>query len=105
MVYIGSYVFVEQVEIGLVDKIFICIGVFDDLVFGCFIFMVEMIEIVNIFYNVMFYLLVLMDEIGWGISIYDGLFLVWVCVEYLVIQLNVFILFVIYYFELIEFVN
>lgn len=84
LVCIGSFVFVENVYIGKLDCIFMCIGVFDDLVFGCFIFMVEMIEIVNIFNNVIENLLVLMDEIGWGISIYDGLFFVWVCVSYLV---------------------
>lgn len=50
MVYIGSFVFVESVEIGVIDCIFICIGVSDDLVLGCLIFMVEMIEMVNIFY-------------------------------------------------------
>lgn len=84
LVCIGSFVFVENVYIGKFDCIFICIGVLDDLVFGCFIFMVEMIEMVNIFNNVIENFLVLMDEIGWGISIYDGLLLVWVCVSYLV---------------------
>lgn len=84
LVCIGSYVFVENVYIGKLDCIFIWIGVLDDLVFGCLIFMVEMIEMVNIFNNVIENLLVLMDEIGCGISIYDGLLLVWVCVSYFV---------------------
>lgn len=64
--------------------------------------MVEMIEIVNILYNVIEYSLVLMDEIGCGIFIYDGLLLVWVCVENLVNKIKVLMLFVIYYFELIQ---
>lgn len=67
--------------------------------------MVEMIEMVNILNNVIENLLVLMDEIGCGISIYDGLFLVWVCVSYLVKQLNVYMFFVMYYFEFIEFLE
>lgn len=62
--------------------------------------MVEMSEIVNILYNVIDKSLVLMDEVGCGISIFDGLLLVWVVVEDLV-WICVFILFVIYYFELI----
>lgn len=53
LVYIGSFVLVEKVCIGFIDCIFICIGFFDDLVSGCLIFMVEMIEIVSILYNVM----------------------------------------------------
>lgn len=52
MVYIGFYVFVDSVEIGNIDCIFICIGVSDDLVLGCLIFMVEMIEMVIILNNV-----------------------------------------------------
>lgn len=102
LVYIGSYVLVQKVEIGFIDCIFICVGVVDDLVSGCLIFMVEMIEIVNILYNVIEYSLVLMDEIGCGMFIYDGLLLVWVCVENLVNKIKVLILFVIYYFEFIQ---
>lgn len=46
-----------------------------------------------------------MDEIGCGILIYDGLLLVYVIVDYLVLKIVVKILFVIYYFELIELVE
>lgn len=63
--------------------------------------MVEMIEIVNILYNVIEYSLVLMDEIGRGTFIYDGLSLAWACAENLANKIKVLTLFVIYYFELI----
>lgn len=46
-----------------------------------------------------------MDEVGCGISIYDGLFLVWVCVFDLIKCIKCLCLFVIYYFELIELVK
>lgn len=38
-----------KVCIGIVDRFYLCVGVVDDLVCGCFIFMVEMIEMVVIF--------------------------------------------------------
>lgn len=53
MVYVGSYVLVKLVCFGLIDWIFMCIGVVDDFVGGCLIFMVEMIEVVVIFNDVM----------------------------------------------------
>lgn len=105
LVYIGSFVLVSCVVIGLIDCILICIGVGDDFVCGQLIFMVEMVEISYILYYVSVYLLVLMDEIGCGILIYDGLVLVDVVVCYLVYQNCCYILFVIYYFELIVLVD
>lgn len=45
--------------------------------------MVEMIEMVRILNLVILWSLVILDEIGCGISIYDGVFFVWVIVEYL----------------------
>lgn len=99
-VYVGVFVLVEVVVIGLIDCIFMCIGVVDDLVGGCFIFMVEMIEVVVILYCVMFNSLVLMDEIGCGMSMFDGLVFVWVIVCYLLLYNCSYMLFVMYYFEL-----
>lgn len=105
LVYIGSFVLVSCVVIGLIDCILICIGVGDDFVCGQLIFMVEMVEISYILYYVIVYLLVLMDEIGRGIFIYDGLVLVDVVVCYFVYQNCCYMLFVIYYFELIVLVD
>lgn len=45
--------------------------------------MVEMNEVFFILKNVIERSLVILDEIGCGISIYDGISLVWLIVEYI----------------------
>lgn len=67
--------------------------------------MVEMLEVVNILKNVMLKSFIIFDEVGRGISMYDGFFIVWVVLEYVVdkFKIGVKIFFVIYYYELIEF--
>lgn len=44
--------------------------------------------------------LVLIDEIGRGISIYDGLSLVWLCAEYLANHIEAMTIFAAHYLEL-----
>lgn len=103
----GSFVFVEKVFIGFIDKVFICVGVLDNIFFGELIFMVEMNEMVFIMNNILDCSFILLDEIGWGISIYDGIFIVWFIVEFFynngIVWLKMF--FVIYYYELNELAN
>lgn len=65
--------------------------------------MVEMNEMVNILNYVMEKFLVLLDEIGRGMVIFDGILIVWLVVEYLVMEILFWIIFVIYYYELNEF--
>lgn len=77
-------------------------GVVDDLVWGWFIFMVEMVEIVVILNQVDDYVLVIFDEIGCGMVIWDGLFIVWVVMEYLYVKNCCCVLFVMYYYEMIS---
>lgn len=46
--------------------------------------MVEMFEIVNIFKLVIFEFLIIIDELGCGMLIYDGFGFVWVILEYII---------------------
>lgn len=83
MAQIGSYVPAEEVEIGIVDKIFTRIGASDNLVRGESTFLVEMTEAANILHNMTPRSLIIMDEIGRGTSTYDGLAIAWSIIEYL----------------------
>lgn len=67
--------------------------------------MVEMDEVVNIVNNVIKYSFIVLDEVGRGMSIYDGVSIVWVLVEYFLNDVKVCILFVIYYYELFKFLE
>lgn len=72
---------------------------------GILIFMVEMLETVLILKLVIENFFMIIDEFGRGISIYDGFGLVWVIFEYIVIKIKGFCFFVIYFYELIIFVD
>lgn len=64
LVQMGFFVLVVFVYIGLVDWLFFCVGVVDDLVWGWLIFMVEMVEMVVILNQVGDCFFVIFDEIG-----------------------------------------
>lgn len=66
------FVLVIFVNLLIYDVIFICIGLSDDILGGKFIFMVEMVEVNDVFIYVIENFFILFDEIGWGIVIYDG---------------------------------
>lgn len=101
LAHIGSFVPVEEAQIGPIDRIFTRIGAADDLASGRSTFMVEMTEMANILHNASEQSLVLMDEIGRGTSTLDGLSLAWSCAEYLAKTVKAFCLFATHYFELI----
>lgn len=65
--------------------------------------MLEMIEVVSILNNVINKFFIVLDEIGRGILIYDGILIVIVIIEYIYNNIGVKIIFVIYYYEFIEF--
>ncbi|SIS45982.1 DNA mismatch repair protein MutS [Neptunomonas antarctica] len=100
LAHIGSYVPAEQVDIGIMDRIFTRMGSSDDLAGGRSTFMVEMTETANILHNATEYSLVLMDEVGRGTSTFDGLSLAWSAAEFLAQQIKAFTLFATHYFEL-----
>ena len=80
---IGSFVPAESAHIGLVDKIFTRVGASDNISVGESTFMVEMNEAADILNNVSSRSLVLIDELGRGISTYDGISIDWAIGEYI----------------------
>jgi DNA mismatch repair protein MutS len=83
MAQMGSYVPADQVELGVIDRIFTRIGASDNLVAGQSTFMLEMIDAANLVNNSTDRSLVIADELGRGTSTYDGLAIAWSITEYL----------------------
>lgn len=81
---IGSFVPADEVEIGVVDQIFVRSGASDAISAGLSTFMVEMTETAYILNNTTEHSLIVMDEIGRGTSTYDGISLAWAIAQYLV---------------------
>ncbi len=70
---IGSFVPADEAVIGLCDRIFTRIGLYDRIGAGESTFMTEMIETAEILHNASPNSLILLDELGRGTSTYDGL--------------------------------
>ncbi|KAF8527837.1 muts domain V-domain-containing protein [Hysterangium stoloniferum] len=70
---IGSFVPADKAEIGIVDRVFARIGANDDLFRDRSTFMVEMLETSNILQRATEKSLVIMDEVGRGTTVTDGL--------------------------------
>jgi DNA mismatch repair protein MutS len=69
----GSFVPAEEAVIGLCDRIFTRIGLYDRIGAGESTFMTEMIETAEILHHATARSLILLDELGRGTSTYDGL--------------------------------
>ena len=70
---IGSFVPAEEAVIGVCDRIFTRIGLYDKIGSGESTFMTEMIETAEILHHATPKSLILLDELGRGTSTYDGL--------------------------------
>ncbi len=100
MAYIGCYVPADSLVIGFVDKIFTRIGFSDDINSGKSTFMVEMSEVSNILNSATKNSLILIDELGRGTSINDGISLAWSCLDYIVNNIGCMTLFSTHFLEL-----
>ncbi|XP_048588429.1 DNA mismatch repair protein MutS isoform X2 [Nematostella vectensis] len=79
----GSYVPAQQATVGIVDRLFARIGASDNLVQHQSTFMSEMLETAYILTNATEKSLVLIDEIGRGTSMLDGMSIAWAVTEHL----------------------
>jgi len=70
---IGSFVPADEAVIGICDRIFTRIGLYDKISSGESTFMTEMIETAEILHHATPKSLILLDELGRGTSTYDGL--------------------------------
>ncbi|MBE3558619.1 MAG: DNA mismatch repair protein MutS [Ktedonobacteraceae bacterium] len=102
MAQIGSFVPARAARIGLVDRIFTRVGAEDDIASGKSTFMVEMEETASILHHATHHSLLILDEIGRGTSIYDGLAIARAVVEYLHNEVRARTLFATHYHELAE---
>ncbi|GHM57887.1 MAG: DNA mismatch repair protein MutS [Candidatus Mesenet longicola] len=79
----GSFVPAEYAHIGIIDKIFSRVGASDNITVGYSTFMVEMIETASIINQATERSLVILDEIGRGTGIHDGLSIAQAVIEHL----------------------
>ena len=70
---IGSFVPADEAVVGICDRIFTRIGLYDKIGSGESTFMTEMIETAEILHHASPNSLILLDELGRGTSTYDGL--------------------------------
>jgi len=79
----GSYVPADHAHIGIVDKVFSRVGAKDDLFRDRSTFMVEMLETAEILRSATWRSLVIMDEVGRGTTVADGLAIAFATVNHL----------------------
>jgi DNA mismatch repair protein MutS len=70
---IGSFVPADEAVVGICDRIFTRIGLYDRIGSGESTFMTEMIETAEILHHATPQSLILLDELGRGTSTFDGL--------------------------------
>ncbi len=83
MAQIGSFVPADSATVGLCDRIFTRIGLYDRLGSGESTFMTEMVETAQILHHASPRSLILLDELGRGTSTYDGLAVARAVLEYI----------------------
>ncbi|MBC7910569.1 MAG: DNA mismatch repair protein MutS [Pyrinomonadaceae bacterium] len=104
MAQTGCFVPAEAATVGLCDRIFTRIGLYDRIGSGESTFMTEMVETAQILHHATPRSLVLLDELGRGTSTYDGLAVARAVLEYIHNhpQLRTKTLFATHYHELTE---
>ncbi len=83
LAHMGSFVPAESAHIGVIDKIFSRVGATDNITSGYSTFMVEMIETATIVNQATDRSLVILDEIGRGTGVYDGLSIAQAVIEHI----------------------
>jgi DNA mismatch repair protein MutS len=83
MAQAGSFVPARAATVGLTDRIFTRIGLYDRIGSGESTFMTEMVETAHILHHATPRSLVLLDELGRGTSTYDGLAVARAVLEYI----------------------
>jgi len=79
----GSFVPADHVEMGIVDRVFSRVGAKDDLFRDRSTFMVEMLETAEILRRATDRSLVIMDEVGRGTTVTDGIAIAFATVHHL----------------------
>lgn len=97
---VGSFVPADFATIGIVDKLFSRIGAKDDLFRDRSTFMVEMLETADILRRATPKSLVIMDEVGRGTTVKDGLALAFATVHHLTVKNQCRCLFATHFHEL-----
>ena len=83
MAQAGSFVPARRATIGLTDRIFTRIGLYERIGSGESTFMTEMVETAQILHHATARSLILLDELGRGTSTYDGLAVARAVIEYI----------------------
>ncbi|KAK0505891.1 muts domain V-domain-containing protein [Armillaria luteobubalina] len=96
----GSFVPADSAHLGIVDKLFSRVGAKDDLFHNRSTFMVEMLETAEILRRATPQSLVIMDEVGRGTTVNDGLAIAYATVHHLVTQNRCRALFATHFHEL-----
>jgi len=97
----GSFVPARRARVGVVDRLFVRVGAYDDIASGQSTFMVEMSEVARALRHATARSLVLLDEIGRGTGTFDGMSIAWAVAEYLHDRVGCHTLLATHYRELI----
>jgi DNA mismatch repair ATPase MutS len=98
----GSFVPAEHAVVGIVDKLFSRVGAKDDIFRDRSTFMVEMLETAEILRRATAKSLVIMDEVGRGTTVKDGLAIAFATVHHLVVHNRCRALFATHFHELAD---
>ncbi|KAI0004084.1 muts domain V-domain-containing protein [Russula compacta] len=98
----GSFVPADHAEVGIVDRLFSRVGAKDDVFRDRSTFMVEMLETADILRKATPNSLVIMDEVGRGTSVRDGLAIAFAVVHHLCFKNKCRALFATHFHELTD---